>query len=131
MLRRLPICTTLAVLGVGSATAQQQGDGVAQLAGTWKLISAVMEDVDTREQKLVWGEHPNGYIVLTPAGRWIVVQTAEEGFGVPAASRRCGRCLRQDGCRREAVASWMGTLLSLEHQRWCLTMSVSMAVTFK
>jgi hypothetical protein len=57
--------------------AQQQGDGVAQLAGAWKLISAVMEDVDTAERKHLWGEHPNGYIVLTPAGRWIVIQTAE------------------------------------------------------
>lgn len=56
---------------------QQQEDGVAKLAGTWKLISAVMEDVDTREQRLLWGKHPNGYLVLTPTGRWIVIQTAE------------------------------------------------------
>jgi hypothetical protein len=41
-----------------------------------------MEDVETKEQKLVWGQHPNGYIVLTPSGRWIVVQTAE-GRKVP------------------------------------------------
>ena len=70
-------CAALVVLGAGATAAQQQAENNAQLAGTWKLISAIMEDVDTREQKLVWGEHPNGYIVLTPAGRWIVVQTAE------------------------------------------------------
>jgi hypothetical protein len=66
-----------AVPGVIATMAPQQQDGVAALAGTWKLISAVMEDVDTGEQKPLWGKHPNGYIVLTPAGRWIVVQTAE------------------------------------------------------
>jgi len=53
-----------------------------KLVGTWKLISCVMEDVETGERKHVWGEHPNGYLVLTPAGRWIVVQTAQ-GRKVP------------------------------------------------
>jgi hypothetical protein len=48
-----------------------------QLIGTWKLISCIMEDVETNEQTATWGEHPNGYIVLTPSGRWIVIQTAE------------------------------------------------------
>ena len=57
-------------------------DDKDKLIGTWKLVSCVMEDVETKEQKLVWGEHPNGYIVLTPSGRWIVVQTAE-GRKVP------------------------------------------------
>ena len=47
------------------------------LVGTWKLVSCFMEDVETKERKLVWGEHPNGYIVVTGKGRWIVVQTAE------------------------------------------------------
>jgi Lipocalin-like domain len=47
------------------------------LVGTWKLVSCFMEDVETKEQKLVWGERPNGYIVLTSGGRWIVIQTAE------------------------------------------------------
>jgi hypothetical protein len=48
-----------------------------QLVGTWKLVSAVMEDVQTEDQKLAWGEKPNGIIVLTPTSRWIVIQTAE------------------------------------------------------
>ena len=52
------------------------------LVGTWRLISAVMEDVATGERKNAWGEHPNGYLVLTPSGRWIVVQTAQ-GRKVP------------------------------------------------
>jgi hypothetical protein len=47
------------------------------LIGTWKLVSCVLEDVNTKEQKLVWGTSPNGYIVMTPESRWIVLQTAE------------------------------------------------------
>ena len=47
------------------------------LVGTWKLISCVLEDVETKEQKPVWGANPNGYIVMTSGGRWMVIQTAE------------------------------------------------------
>jgi hypothetical protein len=68
--------------GLDGAPIIQRGtamrDAEDKLVGTWKIVSAVMEDVETKEQKLVWGERPNGYIVLTPLGRWIVVQTAEE-----------------------------------------------------
>ena len=53
------------------------GNNNEALVGTWKLVSCFMEDVETKEQKPSWGERPNGYIVLTPEGRWIVVQTAE------------------------------------------------------
>ncbi len=53
------------------------GDNSKSLIGTWKLASCVLEDVETKEQKLVWGVNPNGYIVVTPEGRWIVIQTAE------------------------------------------------------
>ncbi len=47
------------------------------LVGAWKLSSCYMEDVATKEKILAWGEHPNGYLVVTPDGRWIVIQTAE------------------------------------------------------
>lgn len=47
------------------------------LAGTWRLISAVMEDVESGVQSRLWGEHPNGWLILTEARRWIVIQTAE------------------------------------------------------
>lgn len=53
------------------------GNDTTSLAGTWKLVSCVMEDLETRERRLAWGEHPNGCLVLTADGRWIVVQTAE------------------------------------------------------
>jgi hypothetical protein len=52
-------------------------DGGA-LVGAWKLVSCFMEDLETGERKLPWGEHPNGRLVMTPGGRWIVIQTAED-----------------------------------------------------
>jgi Lipocalin-like domain len=48
-----------------------------ELIGTWKLLSCVLEDVETKERKPVWGANPNGYIAMTPEGRWFVIQTAE------------------------------------------------------
>jgi hypothetical protein len=53
------------------------GDDTTALTGTWTLESCVMEDVQTNERTLAWGEHPGGRLVLTPDGHWIVVQTAE------------------------------------------------------
>ena len=53
------------------------GADLGKLVGTWALVSCFMEDVDTKERKPVWGDHPNGYLVVTLDGRWIVVQTAE------------------------------------------------------
>ena len=47
------------------------------LFGAWKLASSILEDLDSGEKKLLWGEHPNGCLVLTPARRLIVIQTAE------------------------------------------------------
>jgi hypothetical protein len=43
------------------------------LIGTWKLVPCFMEDVETNEKKLAWGKDPNGIIVLTSEGRWIVI----------------------------------------------------------
>jgi hypothetical protein len=53
------------------------GADQGKLIGTWKLVSCFMEDVDTKVREAVWGDHPNGYIVLTSDGRWIVVQTSQ------------------------------------------------------
>jgi len=56
--------------------------GEQKIVGTWKLVSCFMENVETKEQKAVWGERPNGCLTLTAAGHWTVVQTAE-GRKVP------------------------------------------------
>lgn len=116
-------------LGFTGATVTQAISGEVltgdnTLVGSWRLVSCVLEDVATGERKNAWGEHPNGYLVLTPSGRWIVVQTAE-GRKVPQTDEDrtaafcsllayCGR-YRTNG--REIVItvdvawdeSWVGT----------------------
>ena len=57
-----------------ASVAQDKPNGVV---GTWNLASVYMEDMETHERKEPWGRKPNGRLVLTAAGDWIVVQTAE------------------------------------------------------
>ena len=60
-----------------------------RLVGAWKLKSCFMEDVETEERKAVWGERPNGTLVLTAAGQWIVVQTSEGRKAPQSDDDRC------------------------------------------
>jgi hypothetical protein len=39
-------------------------DNRDKLVGFWKIIWAVVEDVQTHEQKPLYGEHPKGYPIL-------------------------------------------------------------------
>jgi len=57
-------------------------DEADKLVGTWQLVTCVMQDEATGEQTQVWGERPNGCLVMTPDRCWIVLQTAE-GRPVP------------------------------------------------
>jgi hypothetical protein len=77
MLRTIMIALSLFLLVKPS-----HADDKDRLLGTWKLLSAVHEDVATKERKAVYGEHPNGYLVFTPEGRAFVILTAD-GRKVP------------------------------------------------
>jgi Lipocalin-like domain len=48
-----------------------------KIVGTWKLVSVVYDDVNTHELTPVLGEHPRGYQIATPDGRWLALVTAE------------------------------------------------------
>ena len=52
-------------------------DEKRQIVGTWKLVSVEYEDQATKARTPVLGEHPRGYQIATPEGRWIAVVTAE------------------------------------------------------
>src|SRR5262249_36866484 len=58
-----------------------------ELIGAWKLVSFVVEDVTTKERKLLYGEHPKGYFMFLPSGRAAVLITSENRK-VPTRSRR-------------------------------------------
>jgi lipocalin-like protein len=57
-------------------------DDKDRIVGTWKLVSVVYEDAQTKERTPVLGLHPKGYQIATPEGRWLALVTAE-GRKVP------------------------------------------------
>jgi len=56
--------------------------GKSSPVGTWKLVSCIFEDEQTKERTFPYGEHPTGYAILTPEGRLMALITAE-GRKVP------------------------------------------------
>ena len=58
-----------------------------KIVGTWKLVSVVYEDQESKTRTPVLGEHPKGRQIATADGRWLALVTAE-GRTVPAR-RRC------------------------------------------
>jgi Lipocalin-like domain len=70
---RLLLAISLALLVARPAAAGEK----AKLHGIWKLISYEFEDAETKERKPLFGEHPNGYLILLPSGRMMAIGTAE------------------------------------------------------
>lgn len=52
-------------------------DETDKLFGTWKVLSAVVEDVQTKEKTPLYGEHPKGYLIFLPSGRMISLLVSE------------------------------------------------------
>jgi Lipocalin-like domain len=61
--------------------------------GTWKLVAVEYEDAQTKERSPVLGEHPRGYQIATPEGRWIALVTAN-GRPVPKTDNERAKALR-------------------------------------
>ncbi len=68
-------------------------DDKDRIAGTWKLVSVVYEDAQTKERTPVLGAHPKGYQIATPEGRWLALVTAE-GRKVPQTDAERATALR-------------------------------------
>ena len=64
-----------------------------KIVGTWKLVSVVYEDAQTKELTPVLGEHPRGYQIATPEGRWIALVTAD-GRPAPKTDEDRAQALR-------------------------------------
>jgi hypothetical protein len=67
----------LAVLAGAPARADDKTDR-QNIVGTWKLVSVVYEDQETKQRTPVLGEHPKGYQIATPEGRWLALVTADD-----------------------------------------------------
>ena len=63
----------LLLLGASLAMA----DAKKEIVGTWKLVSVMYEDQQTKELTPVLGTKPRGYQIATSEGRWLALVTAE------------------------------------------------------
>ena len=79
----------LLLLGASPAMA----DVKSQIVGTWKLVSVMYEDQQTRELTPVLGNKPRGYQIATPEGRWLALVTAESR-PVPKTDEERAQALR-------------------------------------
>ena len=53
-------------------------DDKEKIVGTWKLVSVVYEDQETKERTPVLGERPRGRQIATAEGRWLALVTADK-----------------------------------------------------
>ena len=89
-MRVLLLC--LLMLGAGTAHADDR-DLKQRIVGTWKLVSVVYEDQDTKGRTPVYGEHPRGRQIATADGVWLALVTAE-GRAIPKTDEERAQALR-------------------------------------
>ena len=68
-------------------------DDKDRIVGTWKLVSVLYEDQETKARTPVLGEHPKGRQIATADGRWLALVTAE-GRKPPATDPERAQALR-------------------------------------
>jgi hypothetical protein len=78
------------LLATGSCLAAGDAE---RIVGTWKLVSVLYEDAQTKERWPVLGEHPKGRQIATADGRWLALVTAE-GRKVPQTDADRAAALR-------------------------------------
>src|SRR5271155_5798015 len=67
----------LLLLAAIAASSPACAGDAEKIIGTWKLVSVVYDDVKTHELTPVLGQHPRGYQIATPEGRWLALVTAD------------------------------------------------------
>ena len=48
-----------------------------RIVGSWKAVSLIYEDPQTKEQIFPFGQHPKGRMIILPTGQWSIISTAE------------------------------------------------------
>jgi hypothetical protein len=89
-MRAFPLVASLLV--AACASDPPSGDR-ERIVGTWKLVSVVYEDVQTKERTPVLGEHPRGIQIATREGRWLALVTAD-GRKAPQTDAERAQALR-------------------------------------
>src|SRR5215470_16800898 len=91
-MRLLLIC--ICALAINSARARADDDELRQkIVGSWKLVSVVYENQETKARTPVLGEHPRGRQIATADGVWLALVTAE-GRTVPKTDEERAQALR-------------------------------------
>ena len=89
-MRLLLVC--ICALAIVSARAGD--DELRQkIVGSWKLVSVVYENQETKARTPVLGEHPKGRQIATADGLWLALVTAE-GRPVPKTEEERAQALR-------------------------------------
>ena len=86
-MRAIVICALLILSSAAQAADKDR------IVGTWKLVSVTYEDAQTKVRTPVLGEHPRGYQIATPEGRWLALVTAD-GRPVPKTDEGRAKALR-------------------------------------
>ena len=84
----------LCLLALVTASAHADDSELKQkIVGSWKLVSVVYEDQETKARTPVLGEHPKGRQIATADGLWLALVTAE-GRTVPKTDEERAQALR-------------------------------------
>jgi hypothetical protein len=86
-MNRTKLALAGAALGVLLTTSFAPADETRDLAGAWKLVAFFTEDVQTKAKSHVYGEHPDGFLAITPGGRFYSFATVD-WHTVPSRSNR-------------------------------------------
>jgi hypothetical protein len=81
------------VLLLAGLTSSAPADEKQQIVGTWKLVSVMYEDQETKALTPVLGNNPRGSQIATPDGRWLALVTAENR-PVPKSDEERAQALR-------------------------------------
>ena len=81
------------VLLLASSAAPAWADEKEQIIGTWKLVSVMYEDQETKALTPVLGNNPRGRQIATADGRWLALVTAEKR-PVPKTDEERAQALR-------------------------------------
>ena len=81
------------ILLLASLVAPALADEKEQIIGTWKLVSVMYEDQETKALTPVLGNNPRGRQIATADGRWLALVTAENR-PVPKTDEERAQALR-------------------------------------
>ena len=81
------------ILLLASLVAPAPADEKEQIIGTWKLVSVMYEDQETKTLTPVLGNNPRGRQIATADGRWLALVTADNR-PVPKTDEERAQALR-------------------------------------